>query len=248
MDWQRVHQPPKLEDDDIHVWRFPLTAGGKYRHLMDGLADDEVRRAERFLFEHHREHFVVGRFRVRQLLAHYVNQNPASIVYAYDNLGKPRFAAEHWNQEIRFNFSNSHDGGLLAVTRASEIGVDIERLRPLSDMMGLARRYFAESESRQLLALPPPERTAAFFRFWTRKEAYLKAVGKGLTFPLRSVEVTMADDQQCRICHIDHDVKAAKQWSLRHLEPGDGYVGAFAVQRTVSNVILIEPMATINAE
>lgn len=211
---------------------------GDYRPLMAILSDDEVRRAERFVFEKHREHYVVGRARMRQILAAFAPTTASTLELAYENLGKPRFRDEALHAKLRFNFSNSNDRGLLAVTVGEELGVDLERVRPMNDMMGLARRYYAETETNKLFALADQERPAAFFRCWTRKEAYLKAVGKGLTFPLRSVEVTLLNDEVCRILNINSDANEAAAWSLFHLRPYDGFLGALAVRNRSATVSL----------
>ena len=199
---------------------------------MPLLAEDEVRRTGRFLFDKHREHFAIGRAAARMILGRYVDVAPEKVEYAYDNLGKPRFANAKLNAEFRFNFSNSSDLGLLAITPKTEIGVDPERIRTMSDMLGLAKRYFAQQETDLLFSLPESEQPHAFFRYWTRKEAYLKAVGKGLTFPLRNVHVSQDDTTgDCRIVDINGDQSEAAKWSLTNLSPHEEYKAAIAIQR-----------------
>ena len=237
MSWTPTSEPPPLSSHDIHVWRFPLVNSGKFDHLMPLLAEDEVRRAERFLFDKHREHFAIGRAAARMILGRYVNMAPEKVEYAYDNLGKPRFADEKLNAEFRFNFSNSSDLGLLAITPETEIGVDLERIREMSDMLGLAKRYFAQQETDLLFSLPESEQPHAFFRYWTRKEAYLKAVGKGLTFPLRDVHVSQGDSaSECRIIDINGDPSEAAKWSLTNLLPHEDYRAAVAIQRLENSI------------
>ena len=210
--------------------------------MRDVLDEYEIRRADRFLFDKHRHRFVVGRARVRQLLAGYRllsgsqfstddgKENDAAIEFGYSNLGKPHLAGLVGHGDLYFNFSNSLDLGLLAVTRECELGVDLEQIREMSDLTGLASRYFARSESAAIFACSESTaRMQAFFRFWTRKEAYLKAVGKGLTFPLRDVEVSLGDGTDTRIVTINSGEDDAQNWSLEHLDPGSGYVGAVAI-------------------
>ena len=242
MTWQPTNCPPQLGGDDIHIWRFPLVNHGDYSQHAALLAEDESRRAARFLFEKHREHFVIGRAVSRQILSLYLDIPPEKIDFAYENLGKPRFRDETLFKTFRFNVSNSHDQGLLAITLGTEIGVDLERIRPMSDMLGLAKRYFAEAETARLFALPEEEQPAAFFRYWTRKEAYLKAVGKGLTYPLRNVHVELADTPDgCHILEINGDATEAAQWQLTNLNPRDNFKGAFAIRRKDNSPFYFEP-------
>ena len=237
MTWATTSNPPSLSSRDIHVWRFPLVNGGEFDHIMPLLADDEVKRTGRFLFDKHREHFAIGRAAARMILSRYADVAPEKVEYSYDNLGKPRFADEKLNAEYRFNFSNSSDLGLLAITPTTEIGIDLERIREMSDMLGLAKRYFAQQETDLLFALPEPEQPHAFFRYWTRKEAYLKAVGKGLTFPLRNVHVTQDDSAgECRIVDINGDQSEAAKWSLTNLSPNEEYKAAVAIQRLENTI------------
>ncbi|MEM7315667.1 MAG: 4'-phosphopantetheinyl transferase superfamily protein [Planctomycetota bacterium] len=221
---------PHLEAGQVHIWRLSLrTQDGDYEPFTATLDDQEKERGARFIFAKHRERFIVGRARVRELLSSYADCDPDEFEYTYDNLGKPRFKDETLDQRIKFNFSNSADLGLLAVTLETELGVDLEKIRPMHDMMGMAKRYFAESETEQLFALDEPDRPDAFFRCWTRKEAYLKAVGKGLTFPLRDVEVSLLPQDDCCIHNINSDADNANRWSLIHVAPHDNYHGALAI-------------------
>ena len=232
MNWTAKVDPPDLLENDIHVWRFPLEIGGELGGLLPLLANDETRRASRFLFDRHREHFVVGRACARMILSRYIGVTPKTVSYAYDNLGKPRFQDSTLNQRFRFNFSNSQDQGLLAITLSHEIGVDLERIREMNDMLGLANRYFAAAETETLFRLPSAEQPPAFFRYWTRKEAYLKAVGKGLTFPLRNVHVSLSDSRgECRILDINGDVEEAEKWELSNLTPHPDFKAALAIRR-----------------
>ncbi len=238
-EWTKPAKFPVFEEGEIHIWRIPLVVG-EYRPLMELLSEDEVRRGERFLFEKHREHYVVGRARMRRLLAAYTNNTARNVEFAYENLGKPKFADAILHARFQFNFSNSSDRGLLAITRGRKVGVDLERVRSMKDRMQLARRYFAESEIQKLFALPEKQQSDAFFRCWTRKEAYLKAVGKGLTFPLRNVEVTLLENEPCRLLHINSSKEDASAWSLVSLRPFDGYLGALATPHGVDDFRLFD--------
>ncbi len=234
--WLSGCEPPNLAAGEVHIWRLRLTSPDRPQ-LLTILAADEQRRAGQFLFDHHREHFVVGRARMRQLLAAYAQCGANELDFAYENLGKPRFRQPELAARFHFNFSNSGDLGLFAITRDQPLGVDLERVRPMQDMLGLAKRYFADSETEKLTRLSSAEQPAAFFRCWTRKEAYLKAIGKGLTFPLRNVEVEFLDDRPCRIYDVNGDRGEADAWTLMHLSPAEEFPAALAIRRRPSPTV-----------
>ncbi len=233
--WLEPPESPTLAGGEIHIWRINIGAESYASSTMEvlhsQLTASEQERANRFLAEKHRGRFVVGRAKMRQILSRYVRQPPNQIALAFENLGKPYLADPAWHAVIRFNFSNSADLAILALAAGQSLGVDVERIRPMSDMLGLANRYFAPSESQALFALPDAQRADAFFRLWTRKEAWLKAIGKGLTFPLRDVEVTF-DDTDCRVLAICQDTHAASDWDLIPFLPDPDHVAAVALKRT----------------
>ncbi len=207
------------------------------------LSIDELRRADRFLFEQHRRRFIVGRAGLRQVLGSYLGIAAESVAFDYTGLGKPRLRGHHVGRGLCFNFSNSHERALLAVTLDLEIGVDIERLRRMDSLEGLANRFFAESEKRQILSMAEPERTEAFFCCWTRKEAFLKAIGKGLTFPLCNVAVDVRRRTAAKIISIHGDAETeesesmnAIKWSLSHIDAESDYVAALACCRLTNHV------------
>jgi 4'-phosphopantetheinyl transferase len=195
------------------------------------LSEDEGRRADKFLFDRHRRRFAVGRSKLRQILAKYVPLEPAEIDFEYSGLGKPRLAGARLGCGLCFNFSNSHERALLAVARDVELGIDIERMRVMENLAGLAERYFAEVEKNYILGQTAPAQTASFFHCWTRKEAFLKAFGKGLTFPLRDVTVELRPEAAIRIVDIKDQHEKSQDWTLVHVEVEPEYVGAIACRR-----------------
>ncbi len=230
--WHMPEHFPPLDHHEVHVWCVPLTASPpELQRLRQFLSRDEQARAERFLFEKHRHRFAVGRGYQRELLARYVHAAPASLAFQYEGLGKPRLTDSTENAGLCFNFSNSGDLGLLAITLNAELGVDIEKIRELSDMSGLANRFFCVEEAEFISAQEGRDRLAAFFRCWTRKEAYLKAIGKGLTVPLNRVVVSTEADGPAEIISIGDSASKATQWRLAHLQPAAGYIGAVALPR-----------------
>lgn len=227
--WSNAPDSPTLAGNQIHIWRVNIGAKADTDQLASLLIDSERDRAERFIAEKHRGRFIIGRARMRQILGRYTNQSPQSVALKYENLGKP-FLADEKLRRFQFNFSNSSDLAICAVTLTQPIGVDLERIRSMADMLGLAQRFFADKETERLLAQPVANQPDAFFRLWTRKEAWLKAIGKGLTFPLRDVEVSF-DDMDCCVQSINQDATAAESWDLIPFFPADEHVAAVAIQR-----------------
>lgn len=213
------------------VWAlgFGLEAGeAELAALSALLAPEEKARAERFYFPRHRRQFIVARGRLRRTLGEQLAVAPERLVFAYGPHGKPELA---WPARTGLDFNLSHAGerALLAWTGAGAIGVDIERLRPVTP--GLAQRFFAAEEAEALAALPVAEQEAAFFRCWTRKEAYLKALGSGLARPLEGFVVSLAPGQPARLLAVRGDPEEARHWRLEHLDPAPGYCAAIALRR-----------------
>ncbi len=243
--WPYRTDVPPLNEEGIHVWRISLSEpDDRIEHFRRLLSEKEIAKSEQFLFADHRRRFIVGRGQLRTLLGRYVERSANQIEFAYTGLGKPSIAHNVRGRPIAFNFTNSSDLAMLAVTSGTELGVDIERIRKMSNMEGLARRFFAHPEIEAITAQgSDAKRRHAFFRCWTRKEAFLKAIGKGLTFPLDKVCVTIEDTSgdhaatsdaadtdvgEVRIQWIDADNESADDWRLRHIEPAPDFVGALA--------------------
>ena len=224
--------PPRalgISPDEVHVWCVPLDVGEHVRHELFGyLSIDERERSGRFHFDRDRHRFIACRGRQRCILSRYLNANPQEISFRYGRLGKPALDAPWSESAIQFNLSNSADMAVLAVVVNRSIGVDVERLRPLADMDALAERFFAIDERQQLYSLPSDQRLNGFFNCWTRKEAVLKAVGTGLSFPLERIVVSLVPDQRARILSFDGDASLDAKWWMHGMEPANDYVGAVA--------------------
>ena len=228
-----------MEEDKSAPWSFRLTgqmidvwslrtadvSKAVVSKLELFLTPDERRRAERFRFEDLRHSFVLTRGALRVLLGRYLHVPPDKIQIAYGSKGKPRLA-----EPGLATFNVSHSGGmaLFGFATGREIGVDVEGIRPLADMLDIAQRFFCPAETAELMSLPANQRERAFFHCWTRKEAYIKALGEGLSVPLDDFQVTLRPGEPARIIHLAGDVDAARTWRLYELELSPGYVGALA--------------------
>lgn len=199
-----------LASNEVHIWRSPLDSSPSIlNQLQTYLSDDEQDRAARFRFDHHRHHFIVGRGLLRVLLGHYVQQAPHLLVFEYGDRGKPSLqmqgsqrsqgsqrplGSDSMSQNLQFNVSHSGGVALYAIALNRRVGIDLEELRPMPNAAQLAQRFFTQREYAQLMAQPLDQHDLAFFRGWTRKEAYLKATGEGLA-GLETVEVSLLEDQ-----------------------------------------------------
>jgi len=215
----------ELAEDQIHLWSASLDRPAQEVQALASLLDaDEQRRAARFVFEHSRRRFIVARGLLRRLLGAYTGAAPEQLEFTYGEKGKPRLV----DQPVAFNVSHSEELMLAGFARVP-LGVDVEYLRDVSDAEAISQRFFSTNETVTLLRLEKAQRSLAFLLGWTRKEAYIKAIGRGLSFPLNRFEVTLDPTQAAKIVRLDGDTRGAALWRLVHLEPAPGYVGALAV-------------------
>jgi len=223
--------PVVLGEDEVHVWRASLRPPPEAVERLEAhLSPDERARAARFRFPELRTAFVAGRGVQREILSRYAGMPPHALAYRESAHGKPRLDGAAGALGIRFNVSNSGDLALYAVTLRREIGVDLERLKPMPDGIDIARRFFSAPENEVFAGLAEEVRDLAFFHCWTRKEAYIKAVGEGLSMPLDRFDVAFAPGEPARILATRGDEAEAARWSMLELHPGPGYVGALVVE------------------
>ncbi len=220
-----------LDDDEVHVWRSNLNqAPSVIQALSEVLAPDERQRSGRFHFRKDHDQFIVGRAVLRQILSGYLKTLPERIRFSYGQYGKPALVEERDYDSLSFNVSHSHGVALYAVARARRIGLDVELLREDIATPTIAARFFSSKEVAALRALPSDQQTVAFFNCWTRKEAYIKARGEGLSYPLQWFTVSLAPGESASFLSTDGDSHETSGWSLVELSPGAGYVAALAVE------------------
>lgn len=216
----------ELAGKEIHIWTFPINATDDVVARLQRVLDaEEVQRAARFRFNHPRESFVVAHGVLRYLLGRYLKAHPSEVRFVYGSKGKPALALQ---SNIEFNLTHSGGLAVIALTLDREIGVDVEQIRSMPDREGIANRFFCVEEASEILALPQAERERAFYCCWTRKEAYIKAIGDGLSTPLDEFRVTVQPDALARFVHIAHDAGAAVAWMLHDLRLDPGYAAALA--------------------
>lgn len=228
--WNQPPQKLLLAANELHVWRVALALSERrLEQLLRQLDTTETARAERFHFERDRRRFLAARGQLRELLGFYVGLPPAEVRFRYGERGKPFLDLEQ-GPDIRFNLAHSGDLALVAVSRGHEVGVDLEEIRPVVTEAEIAERFFSPTEVVELRSLPPVEHRTAFYRCWTRKEAYLKGVGDGIAFGLDQFSVSFAPGVPPELLDTPLDPPEAARWSFYHLEPGPGFTGAVAVR------------------
>jgi 4'-phosphopantetheinyl transferase len=228
------HHPPadlSLSSAQVHVWRVGLAPDAScVERLRCSLSADESQRAARFYFEPDRRRFIVARGALRDILGRYLGMAPSELSFCYSFYGKPALARVPGEEKLRFNVTHSHELALVAVTRDREVGVDLEYLRPDIACEEIAERFFSARERAGLRALPAEVKHQAFFNCWTRKEAYIKAHGEGLSLPLDQFDVSLAPGEPAALLATRHDHRDAQHWCLQALMPGPGYAAAVAVE------------------
>lgn len=229
--WRAPPENLALHAAEVHVWRAPLARpASRVESLSLLLAPDELGRAARFHFRRDRDNFIAARGTLRLILARYLGVRPGQLEFRYTAYDKPSLASEFGGGDVRFNLSHSHDLALYAFTRGREVGIDLEYTRPQEELDAIAGRFFSAPEISALRALPADLRLQAFYNCWTRKEAYIKARGEGLSFPLDCFAVPVGSGGESLPLDVFGCPQENARWSLRELTPGEGYAAAIAVE------------------
>jgi 4'-phosphopantetheinyl transferase len=214
--------------DSVHVWVGDVSlASGDLSSLERALAVDERERARRFRFPRDRRTYVVAHWLVRRVLGSYLNVAPEALQFSANPYGKPMLPKR---QDLRFNLSHSGDLVVVAVAKDREVGVDVEWIRPDLATLEIARRFFAPTEVAALVRLEGMDFVHAFFACWTRKEAYVKAVGLGLSLDLDTFAVSVAPEGPARLLSAEGGPCEVAQWGLHALELSPRYAAALAVE------------------
>jgi 4'-phosphopantetheinyl transferase len=221
----------ELGNNEVHVWRVPLDEiVAQTDSYLHALAADERARAERLYFQRDRDRFIAAHGALRAILGFYLNRAPECVSFDYGSHGKPALAWESGGDTIRFNMSHSRGGALYAVARAREVGIDVEFIHRNLEVEQIADRFFSRRETATLRALPTDSRKYAFFLCWTRKEAYIKARGEGLSMPLDQFDVSLIPGEPAGLLNTQPDSDDAVRWSMQDLNLAGGYVAALAVE------------------
>ncbi len=227
-----------LNSDEVHVWRASLdTPQSHVRSLEQTLSADERRRAERFRFQKDSAHFIVTRGILRAILARYLARDPQSLQFHYNQYGKPSLVAEPGSDALSFNVTHSRAMALYAITHNQNIGIDLEYINTEIEYEQIAERFFSPKEVSMFRAVPQHMQAKAFFNCWTRKEAYVKARGIGLSLDLNKFDVSVTPGEPAAILSIREENQNVANWSLHDLYPDLAYAAALAVERRASKLI-----------
>ena len=210
--WSDPPEDCSLPMNEVHVWAADLDEISLSREFATLLSRDEAERAARFHFERDRGNFIAARGLLRTILARYTGISAATLQFNYSANGKPSLASAAQFGNLNFNLSHSDGMAVYAFARERDVGIDLESLRPFSDMEQIAARCFSSEEQTDLRSLEKPAQEEKFFRYWTRKEAILKCGGQGFSDP--SVEM--------------NDVPF--DGTIREINPANGFIATLAVR------------------
>lgn len=229
-----------LGDYDVHVWHIPLDQATRdLWRLEQLLSSDERMRLAKFHFHRDRQRFIKVHGMLRSLLAEYRGSLPEALRFGRNQYGKPTLLTEEGALCVEFNLAHSGDLALIAIARATAVGIDIEHKRPIADIEGIAESYFSTSEWNALRTYSGEAQIDAFYACWTRKEAYVKAIGKGLSMSFNLFEVPTEPYECLYQLSVQGASEKGKQWSLYSLAPAPGFAGALVAEGTSHRIALM---------
>lgn len=230
--WRSPSGPLSLDSLEVHIWRAELDLpASSVQTLAQTLAADEWQRASQFRFSRDRSRFIAARAALRGILGRYLKRDPRTLRFSYNEYGKPALIEETEGRPLFFNLAHSHNLAVYAITHRGDIGIDLEH--SASDGANydqIAERFFSPNEVRVLQAIPAESKQEAFLNCWTRKEAYIKARGLGLSLDLQLFDVSLTPGEPAAFLAIREEGQESANWSLYDFAPGPGYIAALAVQ------------------
>jgi 4'-phosphopantetheinyl transferase len=231
--WQhRSLNKIELGEDEAHIWRASLTQDpATLSELAALLAPDERRRADNYHRAVDRDRYIVARGVLRKLISIYLPISPGVLKFTYNDYGRPEIASHLNDHNLIFNLSHSNELVLYGFRFDGGLGIDIEFIREDFASFEIAEHFFAAAEVAALRALSPEQRVKGFFNCWARKESYIKAIGKGVSFPLDRFTVSLAPDEPPALLRVEDDDRERDRWEMHELRPGDGYAGAVILER-----------------
>lgn len=222
--------PQTASDHEIDVWLISCERSKGIHFSAELLSPEERERADRFHRELDGNRFRVTHGAMRMILARYLKVGPHELSFSAERGGKPELASQFRNTGIRFNLSHASELALLAVTRGARVGVDLERVNSEFPIEEVAERFFSPAEISVLKELPGEEKLEAFFSCWTRKEAYIKAVGGGFSIPLDGFEVAVGSERAPALVAVRDNPAEVSRWRMYDLQMPKGYKAALVVE------------------
>ena len=231
--WQSTAEYHHPLLDEVHIWRLDLDVAQQHWQSLQSILDEqELKRAQRFHFERHQRRFTVARAGVKQILARYLDCSVQDVHFTTNQYGKPTLSPA---TNLQFNVSHSHERALLAVTTAT-VGVDIEHLCDKERGDDIAQRFFSAAECQDYGEVAKPLRSQAFFHAWTRKEAFIKAIGMGLSFSLSDFDVSLKPEQDVKLLGVRHPQYLAADWHMLSFSPAADYMAALVLQQPINKI------------
>jgi 4'-phosphopantetheinyl transferase len=229
----------KLDIGEVHIWLSWSNVGPENVAKFDRvLSSSEIAAADRFVFERHRVAYRFAHMALRSILSNYVDRAPDELRFGQNSFGKPFLIdGDERNNEVQFNMSHSGQVVVVAVTRGRHIGVDVEMMRPLKDYASIARLNFTAEERAWIESAPSESQQNAFFKSWARKEAVIKAVGKGLSMPLNTFDASILSGELGRRLTLLAEAPDVKSWWLVDLTAPEGYAGAVVVEQSIEKLM-----------
>ena len=219
--------PPR----EVHIWVIALDLeDDQVDYHRQILSQEERVRANRFHFERHRRRYIVSQGIVRRILGNYLDAEPAELIYELGDHGKPALAGEQIETNLHFNLTHSHEIALFAMVREVEVGIDVEFYRPMDDFDSIAARFFSAAEQSAYFSLPKDLRPQGFYNCWTRKEAFIKAIGDGLSYPLEKFDVSLVPGEPAQLFRIENEPQEVSYWTLEAFYPLEEYTAAVALR------------------
>lgn len=233
--WSPPVDPLGLQPHQVDIWHISLDLlPATIKSLQSTLSADETQRAARFHFPADRDRYLTAHGCLRDILSRYLQCEPSQLNFCMSDYGKPALEGH----KLVFNLSHSGDFALIIVAQECRVGIDLERIRSDMEHEKIARRFFSTNEVTELMALPPEQKISGFFNCWTRKEAYIKAQGLGLSLPLDSFDVTLTPNQPAFLRATRPNPDEAARWTLISLEVDPGYTAAAAIEERNLNIRL----------
>lgn len=239
LQWRPAIPGKLISENEVHVWRACLNVSAlQYENMFGFVSADELERAGRLRFERDQKRFIVARGILRKILGSYLEKTPDKLHFEYTAHGKPELASNVGNDTLRFNVSHSDAFALYAVSLGQSIGIDIERIRDDVDVDQIAKRFFSPGEIRSLEEVHESKLSKVFFQYWTRKEAFIKATGKGISFPMEQCDVSLLSGRYLSPVTLLNDVRKISSWYVQDLFPDRSYAAAIAVKGDAWNLSL----------
>jgi 4'-phosphopantetheinyl transferase len=232
--WKSPPVDYRIDRNVMHIWRSRFRPNFlSDRKFVNCLSEQEGRKAERFVRQSDRDRYVFAHALLRWILGAYVSCEPQELIFETNQYGKPFLRIGHDGKDIQFNLSHSQDITLVAVARGASVGIDVEYTRAIPDARDIAERLFSADEREFLNSLPAVDFNDWFFTFWTLKEAFLKGIGMGLSYPLHKFSIIFPKSKADGAISISTDSIRAYDWSMMCLSLGPFYSGALAVPTTI---------------